>query len=444
MKYKLRFAPSPTGHLHVGNARTALVNYLYAKVNKGELLLRIDDTDVERSKQEFEESIKRDLTWLGIIWDKTDRQSERLEKYNTALQLLLSKGRAYKCYETPEELSLKRKAQLMAGRPPVYDREALKLSKADHLKLEDMGRKPHWRFRLLDDEVFWKDLVRGDCSYNMNALSDPVIMREDGRPIYTLASVVDDIDHEITHIIRGEDHVTNSAAQIQLFEALGSKAPYLGHLSLLAGAEGEGLSKRMGSLSLGSLREENLESIAVSSLLSRIGTSESIVPFKTIFEIIKSFDISKFGRNTAKFDVQELYLINQKIIQSYSYKEVENRLQSYGIKIDEMTWNLVSGNINLIKDTKIWLEVIKGSIEPIIEDHFLLKVAIETIPETEFTSYTWSEWTKIISKRTGLKGRKLFLPLRKAITGLDYGPEFSNLLPLIGREKVIERLSRKN
>ena len=280
MKTKLRFAPSPTGNLHVGNARTALVNYLFCKSISGEMMLRIDDTDEERSSKEYEESIKSDLNWLGIYWETTDRQSTRIKNYKDALKKLFENGRAYRCYETQEELSLKRKAQLMSGKPPVYDRQGLSLEENDHLRYEQDGKLPHWRFKLLDEEVTWTDLIRGHCAYDMNALSDPVIMREDGRPIYTLASVVDDIDHKISHIIRGEDHVTNSAAQIQLFNALGYEAPNLGHLSLISGADGEGLSKRLGSLSLGDLKREGLESNALSSLLARLGTSDPIVFFK--------------------------------------------------------------------------------------------------------------------------------------------------------------------
>ena len=313
MTCKLRFAPSPTGELHVGNARTALVNFLFAKSNNGILLLRIDDTDKERSEKKFEESIKNDLLWLGIKWDMMDRQSNRFENYTNAIKILEENGRAYRCYETPEELSLRRKSQLMSGRPPVYDRQALNLTEKDHLKFEKMGKKAHWRFKLIHEDVTWNDMIRGECNYNMSSLSDPVIMREDGKPIYTLASVIDDIDHKITHIIRGEDHVTNSAAQIQLFDALGAKPPKLGHLSLLSGSEGEGLSKRIGSLSLGSIKEKNIENISLVSMLSSIGTSQSITHFGNIDSIIEKFDINNFSRNTAKFDINELFQINQKV-----------------------------------------------------------------------------------------------------------------------------------
>ncbi len=268
---KVRFAPSPTGNLHVGNLRTALVNYLFARKTGGQFMLRIDDTDTERSTTAFEASIRNDLKWMGMDWDVEDRQSERLARYDQALAQLRDAGRAYPCFETAEELSLKRKAQLSAGRPPVYDRAALKLSAEQIAAFEAEGRRPHWRFKLDDAEVRWHDLVRGDVAYHMSSLSDPVLMREDGRVIYTMASVVDDIDHGISHIIRGEDHVTNSAAQIQLFGGAWRQAPTMGHVALLAGADGEGLSKRLGSLSISELREQGVEVTAIASLLARIG-----------------------------------------------------------------------------------------------------------------------------------------------------------------------------
>ena len=442
MKTKLRFAPSPTGNLHVGNARTALVNYLFCKSISGEMMLRIDDTDEERSSKEYEESIKSDLNWLGIYWETTDRQSTRIKNYKDALKKLFENGRAYRCYETQEELSLKRKAQLMSGKPPVYDRQGLSLEENDHLRYEQDGKLPHWRFKLLDEEVTWTDLIRGHCAYDMNALSDPVIMREDGRPIYTLASVVDDIDHKISHIIRGEDHVTNSAAQIQLFNALGYEAPNLGHLSLISGADGEGLSKRLGSLSLGDLKREGLESNALSSLLARLGTSDPIVFFKDIEDLIESFDLNKFSRNTAKFDINDLYLMNKKSIQSMNYEEASKRFNLIGLKEPgEEFWNTVSGNLNNFIETKIWWEVVFGEIDPLIDNQDLIQVATDTFPSESIDNDTWSTWCKKISNQSEFKGKKLFISLRKTLTGYDYGPELSKLLPLIGKEKILSRLS---
>ncbi len=440
MTCKLRFAPSPTGELHVGNARTALVNFLFAKSNNGILLLRIDDTDKERSEKKFEESIKNDLLWLGIKWDMMDRQSNRFENYTNAIKILEENGRAYRCYETPEELSLRRKSQLMSGRPPVYDRQALNLTEKDHLKFEKMGKKAHWRFKLIHEDVAWNDMIRGECNYNMSSLSDPVIMREDGKPIYTLASVIDDIDHKITHIIRGEDHVTNSAAQIQLFDALGAKPPKLGHLSLLSGSEGEGLSKRIGSLSLGSIKEKNIENISLVSMLSSIGTSQSITHFGNIDSIIEKFDINNFSRNTAKFDINELFQINQKVLQNYGFSEVERKLNIMDDNVSEVFWDNVKGNLDTFPEIETWVKVVYGEIIPIIEDERLMNFALNSLPKN-IDELTWREWTKAITDASGIKGKELYLSLRKALTGLASGPELANLLPIIGKQKIISRLN---
>ncbi len=440
MTCKLRFAPSPTGELHVGNARTALVNFLFAKSNNGILLLRIDDTDKERSEKKFEESIKNDLLWLGIKWDMMDRQSNRFENYTNAIKILEENGRAYRCYETPEELSLRRKSQLMSGRPPVYDRQALNLTEKDHLKFEKMGKKAHWRFKLIHEDVTWNDMIRGECNYNMSSLSDPVIMREDGKPIYTLASVIDDIDHKITHIIRGEDHVTNSAAQIQLFDALGAKPPKLGHLSLLSGSEGEGLSKRIGSLSLGSIKEKNIENISLVSMLSSIGTSQSITHFGNIDSIIEKFDINNFSRNTAKFDINELFQINQKVLQNYGFSEVERKLNIMDDNVSEVFWDNVKGNLDTFPEIETWVKVVYGEIIPIIEDERLMNFALNSLPKN-IDELTWREWTKAITDASGIKGKELYLSLRKALTGLASGPELANLLPIIGKQKIISRLN---
>ena len=440
---KVRFAPSPTGKLHVGNLRTALVNYLFAKKAGGQFMLRIDDTDTERSTAEYEAAIRADLQWMGMDWDCEDRQSDRLARYDEALQSLLASGRAYACYETPEELNLKRKAQLNAGKPPVYDRAALKLSEADKAKLEAEGRRPHYRFLLNHEDVSWTDLVRGDVSYHMSSLSDPVLLREDGRVIYTLASVVDDIDHEITTILRGEDHVTNSAAQIQLFEALGASAPQMGHLALLAGADGEGLSKRLGSLSIEELRNNGVEASAIASLLARIGTSDPVAPHAHMEAVINGFDISRFGRATAKFDPAELDLINGRILQQYSFADVSDRLQNLGLEVDEAFWLAVRGNVNKLEDVREWFAVCYQDITPVIEDAELIAAAIETLPSGPLTTDSWSVWTKAVSEKTGKKGKGLFMPMRLAITGKSAGPDVAGLLPLIGSARILARLSGK-
>ena len=439
---KVRFAPSPTGMLHVGNLRTALVNYLYARHAGGTFMLRIDDTDEARSTAEFEQAIREDLLWMGMAWDEEDRQTARLDRYDAALKQLLASGRAYPCYETQEELSLKRKSQLMAGKPPVYDRAALNLSDRDKQKFEDEGRRPHYRFRLNHEQVSWTDLVRGDVSYHMSSLSDPVLMREDGRVIYTLASVVDDMDHGITAILRGEDHVTNSAAQIQLFEALGATSPQMGHLALLAGADGEGLSKRLGSLSVRDLREQGIEAAALASLLARIGTSAPVMPLASMTDIIAGFDITSFGRATPKFSSDELAQINARVIQQLDFSDVSERLADAGLAaVDKQFWLAVRGNISTLAQTADWWSVCHDAVTPEIEDEELVAAALAALPDGPFRPDSWSEWTRSVSKATGKKGKALFMPLRKALTGRAFGPDVGVLLCYMSRETVTKRLA---
>ena len=437
---KVRFAPSPTGNLHVGNLRTALVNYLFARREGGHFMLRIDDTDTERSTPEFEASIRADLEWMGMGWDSEDRQSARLDRYDAALKQLADAGRAYPCYETPEELALKRKAQLSAGRPPVYDRASLKLTDEQRAEHEAAGRRPHWRFLLNDAEVSWTDMVRGDVSYHMSSLSDPVLMREDGRVIYTMASVVDDIDHGITHIIRGEDHVTNSAAQIQLFEALGAAAPVMGHVALLAGADGEGLSKRLGSLSIGQLRGEGTEATSLASLLARIGTADPVVPQAAMQDITDGFDLSRFGRATAKFDPAELAQVNARIVQQLSFADVADRLANAGVDGGEAFWMAVRDNLSTVAEAADWWQVCSAAITPVIEAADVTDAAAGLLPEGEISADIWQPWTKSVAEATGAKGRGLFMPLRLALTGREKGPEIAPLLSFIGRDRIIARL----
>ena len=438
---KVRFAPSPTGRLHVGNLRTALVNYLFARKMGGQFMLRIDDTDTERSTAAFEADIRADLEWMNMGWDCEDKQSLRLARYDEALSLLVESGRAYACYETQEELSLKRKAQLSAGRPPVYDRASLKLSKAEKEKFETDGRRPHWRFLLNDTEVAWYDLVRGGVSYHMSSVSDPVLMRDDGRVIYTLASVVDDVDHGITHILRGEDHVTNSAAQIQLFEALGAKAPTMGHVALIAGADGEGLSKRLGSLSIGGLRMKGIEPIAIASLLSRIGTADPVEAQANMTSIVEGFNVSRFGRSTAKFDLAELRKINGQIIQGMPFDAVKDQLAASGVGGGALFWETVRGNITAVGEAKIWWDICTCEILPIIESKEVTKAAAVLLPQGPVDASIWKIWTTAIATETGIKGRGLFMPLRLALTGRDYGPELASLLAIMGRDRILARLN---
>ena len=440
---KVRFAPSPTGFLHIGNFRTALVNFLFARKEKGHFMLRIDDTDHERSSLEFEKAIIEDLSWMNFKWDSLEKQSNRLKRYDEALDTLLDKKRAYACYETAEELSLKRKAQLSSGKPPVYDRSSLRLSDSDVADLKAKGKKPHYRFLLDHSEVIWNDLIKGGSKYHMSSLSDPVILREDGRVIYTLASVVDDIDFDITHILRGEDHMTNSAAQIQLFEALGSAAPNLGHLSLLTDISGAGLSKRLGSLSLKDLRNEGIHPMAISSLLSKVGTSDPVEIKKEIETIILYFDINKFGKSKSKFDKNELSILNSKIYQLIDFEEINEDLKKMNISITKEFWNLIRGNIALLKNVKDWWDICFGIIDSIIENQDFLDSALEALPKDQFNEKTWSTWTQKLSQITGKKGKELYMPLRLCLTGQNKGPEMADLILMMGRDKVIKRLSNQ-
>ena len=438
---KLRFAPSPTGHLHVGNMRTALVNYLYAVGQGGQFMLRIDDTDTARSTLDYEQSIREDLHWMGLVWDVEDRQSSRLSHYDQALTHLIEAGRAYPCYETPEELNLKRKAQLMSGRPPVYDRAALKLKPAEQQRYIEEGRAPHYRFLLHHEDVVWHDLVRGQVSYNMSSLSDPVLMRADGRVIYTLASVVDDRDHQITTIIRGEDHVTNSAAQIQLFEVLGARPPEMGHLALLSGAEGEGLSKRLGSLSIADLRQEGVLPMALASLLSRIGTSQPILAQAEMAAIIAGFDLAHFGRATAKFSHIELKQINARLIQQLDFSDAKPSLTAAHLSaIDEAFWLAVRGNLSTIIEAGEWWQICTSPIDPLILDLDLTTKAASYLPPPPYDETSWATWTKAVSVATGIKGKALFMPLRQAITGRISGPDMARLLPFIHADRLHARL----
>ena len=440
---KVRFAPSPTGYLHIGNFRTALINFLFAKNKNGHFMLRIDDTDDERSLKKYEDAIKEDLSWVGINWDSLEKQSSRLSYYDQALQKLLDKKRAYPCYETAEELSLKRKKQLSSGKPPIYDRSALNLSDSDIADLKAKGRSPHYRFLLDHKDVNWNDLVKGDSRYNMSNLSDPVIIREDGRVIYTLASVVDDIDFEVTDILRGEDHMTNSAAQIQLFEALESSPPNLGHLSLLTDISGAGLSKRLGSISLRDLKDEGFQPMAISSLLSKVGSSDAIEIFRDINQIISDFDISKFGKSKPKFDKNELRGLNSKLFKMLDFSDISNQLKKFNFKISSDFWELVKGNIENLEELELWWNIIYGNIEPKYNDENFLNTALETLPEGNFDKNTWTNWTSILMEETGRKGKELYNPLRMCLTGQNKGPEMATLVFLMGREKVLERLTNK-
>jgi glutamyl-tRNA synthetase len=440
---RVRFAPSPTGRLHAGNIRTALFNYLFARKMGGEFLLRLDDTDRERSTEEFAEGIREDLAWLGLEWTKEVRQSERFALYDAAVAKLKASGRLYPAYETPEELELKRKRQLARGKPPVYDRAALKLSAEEKAKLEAEGRKPHWRFKLELRDVVWDDLVRGRQHVDAVSLSDPVLVRADGTYLYTLPSVVDDIDLAITHVVRGEDHVTNTAPQIQLFEALGAKPPAFGHHNLLVGADGQALSKRDRSLAIEGLREEGIEALAVASYSATLGTSDSVAPHASLDELVPGFDFAKLSRAPARFDPAELRLLNARLLHMLPLSTVAERLKAMGVTGGENFWEAVRGNLAVLGDAKPWWQVVSGELEPVIEDANLCREAAALLPPEPWDDTTWSVWSKAVKDATGAKGKALFQPLRLALTGREHGPELKLLLPLIGRARASARLEGK-
>ncbi len=444
MTVTVRFAPSPTGRLHVGNVRTALFNYLFAKGQGGDFILRLDDTDVERSTQAFADGIVEDLAWLGLAHDRTFRQSDRFDRYAKVVEDLKAKGLLYPCYETPEELDRKRKLQRARGQPPVYDRAALSLSEAERAELEAQGRKPHWRFKLDGRRVAWEDMVRGKTEIDTASISDPILVREDGSYLYTLPSVVDDIDEGITHIIRGEDHVTNSGAQIQVFEAVGGSAPVFGHTSLLVGAQGEALSKRLGSLTIESLREEGLEPLAVVSLLAKLGTSDPVEPRHDLMTLADEFGMDKLGRAPARFDIEELRGLNAKLLHETPFEAVADRLNGLGVTGGETFWTAIRPNLHRLDEAADWWRIVEGPITSAVEgadDVKLVEAAVGLLPEGPYDDDTWSQWTGQVREATGAKGKALFMPLRLALTGQARGPEMAKLLCLIGPERARARLS---
>src|SRR5882757_1875244 len=430
----VRFAPSPTGLLHVGNARTALLNWLFAKKMGGRFLLRIDDTDAARSTKAFEEAIYRDLGWLGLSHDGTDRQINRLSIYSTAFYKLQAAGRVYPCYETEGELE--RQRSLLAARklPPVYNRASLE--PANKAKWEAEGRKPHWRFKLSRSKVSWTDLVRGPVEIDTATMSDPVLVREDGAFLYTLPSVADDIDMAISHVVRGEDHVTNTAAQIEIFQALGAGVPKFAHFPLLVGAGGEALSKRLGSLSLESLRDDGVEPLAVASYLAKIGTSDPVEPRLSLGELAEEFDFAKIGRAPAHFVPEELAALNARLLHAMPYAMVAGRLPD-GVAF----WDAVKSNLTRLGDVTEMARLVSGPVTPVIEDAALAAKAAALLTPEPWGEDTWGLWTKAVAAETGAKGRGLFHPLRLALTGLEHGPELKKLLPLIGRNRCLARLN---
>jgi glutamyl-tRNA synthetase len=441
----VRFAPSPTGRIHIGNARTALLNFLYAKKHHGEFILRFDDTDVERSKEEFAQAIEVDLAWLGIVPDAVLRQSGRFALYRAAAKKLREAGRLYPCYETAEELDRKRKRQQARGLPPVYDRAALALSGPQRARLEAEGRRPHWRFKLDHSIVRWTDLVRGESHIDCASLSDPVLLREDGTYLYTLPSVVDDIEQKITHILRGDDHVTNTAVQLQLFEVLAGpgRLPSFAHHNLLSSASGEALSKRSGALSIGALRDSGIESLAVAAAAVLIGSSVALHPVDSLDELAASLDLAKLSRTLARFDPAELAALSARTLHGSSFDAVRERLKAYDIAGHKAKpfWLAARGNLSTFLDVVDWWRVVEGEIAPVIEEAEFLAAARASLPAEPWDETVWANWTKVLQAATGRKGKALFHPLRLALTGRDNGPELAALLPLIGKTKAAARLS---
>ncbi|MEE2690554.1 MAG: glutamate--tRNA ligase [Pseudomonadota bacterium] len=443
MSVTVRFAPSPTGKLHVGNVRAALWNWLFARSRGGKFILRIDDTDQERSTKAFEDGIRADLSWLGLAWDETFRQSERFARYDAVAEIFRAGGLLYPCYETAEELDRKRKLQRARGLPPVYDRAALQLTDDQKKAFEAEGRRPHWRFRLSQAPVSWTDLIRGDTHVDTASVSDPVLIREDGMYLYTLPSCIDDIDSGITHVIRGEDHVTNAAVQIEIMRALidaeGKGAvPAFAHHSLLIGADGQGLSKRLGSLSIEAMRKDGLEPAAITSLLAKLGTSEPVMPQPDIMALAATFDFEKVGRAPARFDEAELLALNAKILHETPYAALGGRLAAMGVS--ERLWEAVKGNVSRLSDVALWREVIEGEIDPVIEDRAFAASAAQHVPADPLGAESWSAFTAAVKDATGAKGKALFMPLRLALTGQERGPEMAEIFPLIGSAKARARL----
>jgi glutamyl-tRNA synthetase len=439
MTITTRFAPSPTGRLHVGNLRAALHNWLFARQQGGRFLLRIDDTDRERSEERFVEAIRADLAWLGLDWDGEERQSSRFAAYETRFAELAASERVYACYETPQELELKRKVQLGRGLPPVYDRGALVLSDRDRRQLEEQGVRPHWRFKLDHDApIIWHDLIRGAQRFDPKLMSDPVIRRVDGSWLYHLPSVIDDIDLGISHVVRGEDHVSNTAAQVQMFDALDAAPPAFAHEALLTGAEGK-LSKRMGATDVDHWRETGVEPHALAAKLARIGTSLPVEPVATMAPLIAAFDFTTFGRAPARFDEAELARLNAQTIHLLSYEQVADRLP-HGM--DANAWEAVRPNLERVADAAIWWQVIQGSIETLAapEDSEYVADAATTARELDWSANPWHALTSALKESSGRKGKALFQPLRRALTGQDHGPDMAALLPLIGRDRAVERL----
>ncbi|MBC9247926.1 glutamate--tRNA ligase [Paracoccus sp. 11-3] len=430
-----RFAPSPTGHIHVGNLRAALFNYMIARKAGGTFILRLDDTDRERSKEEYVDGIKRDLEWLGLTWDRVERQSLRLDRYAEVADQLRASGHLYEVFETPTELDLKRKKQLNMGKPPVYDRAGLNLTDAEKEKLRAEGREGYWRFKLDQERIEWKDGILGDISIDAASVSDPVLIRADGQVLYTFASVVDDVDMGVTDIVRGADHVTNTATQIQIIRAMGGNVPNFGHHSLLTGAKGEELSKRIGALSIRDLRESGVAPEALVSMMARLGSSQPVELKMTLEELADGFDLSHFGASPTKFDAEDLWPLTRERNQHLPFDAVKDRIAALGVPDDlaERFWKVASQNITRLDDLSAWWTIFSQGAEPQIaaDDADFIAEAMKLLPPPPYSDATWGEWTAQVKEATGRKGKSLFMPLRKALTGQAHGPEMADVMPLL-------------
>jgi glutamyl-tRNA synthetase len=430
-----RFAPSPTGFLHVGNLRTALFNHLIARKTGGTFILRIDDTDPERSKDSYVDAIKEDLDWLGLSWDRVERQSARMDLYAQAADDLRAMGRFYEAFETPVELDLKRKKQLNMGRPPVYDRAALDLSEAEKAAARAERGDGVWRFMLDQSRIEWTDGILGDISIDAASVSDPVLIRADGQVLYTLASIVDDTDMGVTHVVRGSDHVTNTATQIQMIQALGRTVPDFAHHSLLTGPQGEALSKRLGTLALRDLRENGVEPEALLSLMARLGSSQPVELQMSLDEITDGFDLAQFGAAPTKFDAEDLYPLTARKLHGLDFSAVANEISALGVPADkaELFWKITRENIKTRRDLAGWWSLFRDGAEPDIasEDKEFVAKAMTLLPDQPWGPKTWDDWTAAVKAATERKGKGLFMPLRKAVTGQSRGPEMADVMQLI-------------
>ncbi len=437
---RVRFAPSPTGFLHVGNARIALANTLFARRHGAAFLLRIDDTDLERSRPEYEAAIEQDLRWLGVAWSETFKQTTRISAYDAAADRLRASGRLYPCFESEEELRFKREQRMKRGLAPVYDRAMLKMTPEQRAQAEANGKSPYWRFKLSDATIEWTDLVLGRRQVKLQSVSDPVLVRADGSYLYTFTSVVDDIDHAVSHVIRGEDHVTNTGVQLDIISALGANPTRFtfGHLPLLIDSDGGKLSKRLEGLSLRALRQDGMEPEAITAYLARLGTSDS-PEIAALDDLAQGFDLSRVSRSPARFDVRQLLALNRRVLHAASFDQVRARLPDAATPA---FWDVVRGNLDLLSEARRWWTVVSGELVPPVLDGQgdFFRDALAHLPQEPWDATTWHDWTETLKTLTGRKGRALFMPLRMALTGEDHGPELASLLPLMGRERVAVRL----